>query len=197
MGKPMHFPYAEVYHRIWIGWKKGTHTMGKVWVSVFQTFAIAWVLLHFPILWEIYGETYSFPIWWHRLIFSCATFLFYRLFDNVLMKTFSLCGPRGEKNAIKETKTCGGIASKWIFFYFKVLFALEKNELSIFHFLFTLPITKNNPPAVHCYYKLESPVTRASKLSTVSRALSSLYCFPWNSFESKDSFCCTNNKIKF
>ena len=136
MGKPKHFPYAEVYHRIWIGWKKGTHTIGKVWVSVFQTFAIAWVLLHFPILWEIYGETYSFPIWWHRLIFSCATFLFYRLFDNVLMKTFSLCGPRGEKNAIKETKTCGGIASKWILFILRFFLLWKKmNWVSSISFL--------------------------------------------------------------
>ena len=56
-----------------IGWKlKSTHTMGKVWVSVSQNFPIPWVLLHFPVLWEIYGETHAFPIWWHRLIFSCV-----------------------------------------------------------------------------------------------------------------------------
>ena len=30
MGKPMHFPNDEVYHRIGIGWEKSTHTMGKV-----------------------------------------------------------------------------------------------------------------------------------------------------------------------
>ena len=30
MEKPMHFPYAEVYHRMGIGWEKTTHTMGKV-----------------------------------------------------------------------------------------------------------------------------------------------------------------------
>ena len=30
MGKPMHFPYDEVYHRIGIEWEKSTHTMGKV-----------------------------------------------------------------------------------------------------------------------------------------------------------------------
>ena len=29
MGKPMHFPYAEVYHRMGIGREKSTHTMGK------------------------------------------------------------------------------------------------------------------------------------------------------------------------
>ena len=72
LGKPMHFPYAEVYHRMGIGWGKSTHTMGKAWLSISQTFSIPWVLLHFPVLWEIYGETHAFPIWWHRLIFSCV-----------------------------------------------------------------------------------------------------------------------------
>ena len=52
--------------------KKSTHTIGKVWVSISQTFPIPWVLLHFPVLWEIYRETHAFPIWWHRLIFSCV-----------------------------------------------------------------------------------------------------------------------------
>ena len=47
--------------------------MGKVWVSVSQTLSIPWVLLHFPVLWEIYGETHAFPIWWHGLIFSCGS----------------------------------------------------------------------------------------------------------------------------
>ena len=36
--------------------------MGKVWVSISQTFPISWVLLHFGILWEIYGETHAFPM---------------------------------------------------------------------------------------------------------------------------------------
>ena len=30
IAKPMHFPYAEVFHRMGIRWKKSTHTMGKV-----------------------------------------------------------------------------------------------------------------------------------------------------------------------
>ena len=64
MGKPMHFPYAEVYHRMGIGWEKSTHTMGKVWLSISQTFPVPWDLLHFPVQWEIYGETHAFPIWW-------------------------------------------------------------------------------------------------------------------------------------
>ena len=64
IGNPIHLPYAEVYHRIGIGWEESTHTMGKVWVSVYQTFPIPWVLLHLPVLWEIYGETHAFPICW-------------------------------------------------------------------------------------------------------------------------------------
>ena len=64
IGKPIHFPYAEVYHRMGIGWETSTHAMGKVWVSVSQTSPIPWVLLHFPVLWEIYGETHAFLICW-------------------------------------------------------------------------------------------------------------------------------------
>ena len=57
------FPlWWSIYHRLCVSWQKSTHTMGKVWVSVSQTFPIPWVLLHFPILWEIYGTTYAFPI---------------------------------------------------------------------------------------------------------------------------------------
>ena len=38
--------------------------MGKVWVPISQTFPISWILLHFPMLWEIYGKTHAFPICW-------------------------------------------------------------------------------------------------------------------------------------
>ena len=71
MGKLMHFPYDEVYHRMGIGWEKSTHTMGKVWLPISQVFPIRWVLLHFPMLWEIDGKTQAFPISWDSLIFSC------------------------------------------------------------------------------------------------------------------------------
>ena len=40
----------------------------------------------------------------------------FRLFDNVFMKTYSLCGRHGDKKAFKETKISGVIASKWILF---------------------------------------------------------------------------------
>ena len=74
MGKPMHFPYDEVYHRMGIGWEKSTHTMGKVWLPISQVLPIRWVLLHFPMLWEIDGKSHAFPIWWDSLIFSCLLF---------------------------------------------------------------------------------------------------------------------------
>ena len=60
-----------------------------------------------------------------------TTFSFYRLFDNVLMKMYSLCCCCGDKKSFKETKMCGVIASKWIFAYFRVLFAEPKNEFGI------------------------------------------------------------------
>ena len=64
MGKPMHFSYDEVYHRMGTRWEKSTHTMGKVWLPICQVFPIQWVLLHFPVLWEIDEKTHAFPIWW-------------------------------------------------------------------------------------------------------------------------------------
>ena len=39
-----------------------------------------------------------------------------RLSDNVMMKTYSLCGRHGDKKAFKETKICGVIVNKWILF---------------------------------------------------------------------------------
>ena len=56
-----------------------------------------------------------------------TTFLFYRLFDNVLMKMYSLCGRCGEKKTFKETKICGVIVSKWILFIESFYFAEPKN----------------------------------------------------------------------
>ena len=50
MGKPMHFPYDEVYHRMGIEWEKSTHTMGKVWIPISQVLPIKWVLFHSPVL---------------------------------------------------------------------------------------------------------------------------------------------------
>ena len=51
-----------------IGWesngKKAPVLWGKVRVSFFQSFLIPWVLLHFPVVWEVDGETHAFPKWW-------------------------------------------------------------------------------------------------------------------------------------
>ena len=47
MEKPMRFPYDDVYHRMRIRWEKSVHTMGKIWLPIFQIFPIQWVLLHF------------------------------------------------------------------------------------------------------------------------------------------------------
>ena len=63
MGKPMHFPYQEVYRRMGIVWGKITHAMAKVWVPISQVHPIRRVLLHFPVLWETDGETHAFPLW--------------------------------------------------------------------------------------------------------------------------------------
>ena len=72
-----------------------------------------------------------------------TTFLFYRLFDNVLMKTYSLCGRCGDKKAFKETKICGVIVSKWFLFMLKFFLLSQKmNRVSYLPFLFTLRITK-------------------------------------------------------
>ena len=57
---------------------------------------------------------------------------------------------------------------------------------------FSFPINLNS-----FYVKIGEPLTKTSKLLTFSRPFSNLKCFPWNSFESKDSICCTNAKIKF
>ena len=64
MRKHMHFPCDEVYHKMGIYWKNASIIWEKYepqypWFSILQ-----WFLLHFPVLWEIDGETHAFPIWW-------------------------------------------------------------------------------------------------------------------------------------
>ena len=53
------------------------------------------------------------------------------------------------------------------------------------------------PINLNSFYVIEEALTKTSKLLNVSRPISSLKCFLWNSFKSKDLFCCTNVKIKF
>ena len=55
--KSMHFPFDEVHHRMGIVWGKITHIMGKVRLPISQVHPVRWILLHFPELWEIDGET--------------------------------------------------------------------------------------------------------------------------------------------
>ena len=103
VGKPIHFPQAEVYHRIGIGGERRTHTMGKIWLSISQTFPIPWVLLHFPVLWIIYGETHALPIWWDRLIFSSVGL---SIFTEIIL-TFPLYpfnAPASSCHALRNTK---------------------------------------------------------------------------------------------
>ena len=63
-GKFNRKPMKYIYHMMETVWREITHTMGKVWVPISQVHPIRRVLLHFPILWKIDGETHAFPIWW-------------------------------------------------------------------------------------------------------------------------------------
>ena len=67
MGKAMHLPCGKVYHRMGIWWNKTTFTLWKVWVPTSKPLSIQWILLHFPVLWEIDGETHVIPMWWSIL----------------------------------------------------------------------------------------------------------------------------------
>ena len=62
IGKPKHFSCIEVYYRKEIWLEKRTHTIWKVWVPISQAFR--WILLHFPVLSKVNGETRAFFIWW-------------------------------------------------------------------------------------------------------------------------------------
>ena len=44
--------------------EKNTHTVEKVWELISKVFLLRWVLLHFPVLWKMDGETDGFLIWW-------------------------------------------------------------------------------------------------------------------------------------
>ena len=74
--------------------------------------------------------------------YNLTTILLYTLFDNVLMKTYSLFGRRGGKKAFKYTKICGVIASEFCLFKGSFCWAKKWIKHIIFHFLFTLRISK-------------------------------------------------------
>ena len=67
MGNVMLFPCGKVCHRIGTWWKNSAYTLGKVWVPISQVFPIEQIWLHFPMLWEIDGETHAFSKWWNIL----------------------------------------------------------------------------------------------------------------------------------
>ena len=46
---------GKLYCRTGIWWKS-IHTLGKVWEPISEALPIRWVILHFPMLWEIDGE---------------------------------------------------------------------------------------------------------------------------------------------
>ena len=158
-------------------------------------------------------------------------FLFFRLFDNALMKAYSLYGRCSGKKSFKETEICGVIVSKWILLIWRFFLLSQimnwvssishlhyeskkkkkkyenvlefRQQICLWNILIVwwgidkypsqcFPVNLNS-----FYVKIGEPLTKISKLLTVSRRLSSLNFFFLNSFESKDSFCCPNVEIKF
>ena len=61
MGKPMRFPYDEVYHKMGIGWEKITHTMGKVWLPISQFSLYDGFCCIFPCCGKLTGNPMYFP----------------------------------------------------------------------------------------------------------------------------------------
>ena len=66
MGKPIHFPISHML-KYTIGWESDGNKAPILWEKCDYRFPrlspTPWVLLHFPVLWEISGETHAFPIW--------------------------------------------------------------------------------------------------------------------------------------
>ena len=66
-----------------------------------------------PVLNSFLSYTWlSICFFWCFFFYLLTTFLFYRLFYNVLMKTYFLCGRRGGEKAFKGTKISGVIESR-------------------------------------------------------------------------------------
>ena len=62
IGKPIHFPCDEVYHRMGIYKEKKHPYYGKGMGTNFPGSPNLMVSLHFPMPWEIGGEAHAFPI---------------------------------------------------------------------------------------------------------------------------------------
>ena len=69
--------------------------------------------------------------------------LFFRLFDNVLIKTYFLYDRFGSKKSSKKTKICGVIVSKWVLFLLR-FFLLSQKMNWISYLPFTFYITNHN-----------------------------------------------------
>ena len=87
----MHFSCDEVYHKMRIRWKRTAHNTGKVWASISQVLPLRWVLLHFPVLWEIDGAnpcishmikyTVGWELYWEKspILWEKYEYQFHRL----------------------------------------------------------------------------------------------------------------------
>ena len=94
-GKPMHFPYDEVYHRMGIGWEKSTYTMGisfpdfshtMSFVVFSRTVGNLWGILKYTIGWELDGK--KAPILWKKYGYRSPRLSPYHGFCCI----FSYCG---------------------------------------------------------------------------------------------------------
>ena len=79
---------------------------------------------------------------WCFFFYILTKFLFCRSFDNVLIKKYSLCDHRGDNKAFKILKICGVKASEFCLFNSSFCWTKKWIEYLIFHFVFTLQITK-------------------------------------------------------
>lgn len=92
--KPINSPYDEVCHRVESNEKNHLY-YGKIMGQISQGFAIQWVLLPFPILWDIDDRTYPYPIWWSSVshngnLMDQETPIACNLYGNHILRLFSI-----------------------------------------------------------------------------------------------------------
>ena len=84
-----------------------------------------------------------------RLSDPLTTFLFFRPFDNALVKAYSLYGRGGGKKSFRKTKLCGVIVSKWILFIWRFFLLGQKmNWISSFSFVHYESWKKRKRPGI-------------------------------------------------
>ena len=87
-------------------------------------------------------------------LIGSTAFKFFRLFDNALVKAYSLYGRRGGKKSFKETKICGVIVSKWVLFIWRFFLLSQKmNWVSSISFLHYESLKKNK---LKTYWNLDN-----------------------------------------